>query len=78
MFYLALSKSQEIDDQVDELPGMEWTREQQVKRIQELLRENEAAKQELQETYDLTLQRRNDCRRAIKENTSRALGLQEE
>ena len=73
-----LSKSQDIDDQVDGLPGMEWTRQEQIVRIQELLRENEAAKQELQETYNSTLARRDDCRRDIKENTSKALGIHEE
>lgn len=73
-----LNKSQDIDDQVDDLPGMEWTRQQQVARIQELLSANQAAKQELQEVYDVTLAKRDACRQAIKENTSKALGIEEE
>lgn len=73
-----LSKSQDIDDQVEGLPGMEWTRKHQMQRIQELLQQNETAKKELQVTYNQALQRRNDCRRTIKENTSRALCIHEE
>jgi hypothetical protein len=73
-----LSKSQDVDDQVEGLPGMGWTREEQMLRIKDLLEQNEKSQQELQETYDSALAQRNGCRKMIKENTSKALGIQEE
>eukprot|EP00977_Amphora_coffeiformis_P022490 scaffold10909_cov172-Amphora_coffeaeformis.AAC.8 len=73
-----LSKSQDIDDQVERLPGMEWTRDEQMQRIKELLEQNETVKQELQETYNGTLALRNNCRRTIKANTSKSLEIKEE
>lgn len=72
-----LQKSQDIDDQVEKLPGMEATREEQMLRIQQLLEENEAVKKELQQTYDEALVRRNKCRQVVIENTSKALGIHE-
>ena len=73
-----LSKSQDIDDQVERLPGMEWTRDEQMQRIKELLGRSEAVKQELQETYNGALALRNECRRTIKANTSKSLEIKEE
>ena len=73
-----LDKSEEIDDQVDVLPGMNRTRTEQMQVIERLIAENASAAQELQDAYDAAKRRRDSSRTFIREQTCKALGIEEE
>lgn len=70
-----LSKSAEVDNLVAKLPGMDRTRQMQMKRIEELIKKNQAVANELEEAYVLATKKRDDVRAALKEHTCKALGL---
>ena len=73
-----LSKSQDIDEQVERLPGMDCTRDEQIEQIKHLLEQNEIAKKTLEESYDKALKSRNRCRETIKERIGKTLGIEAE
>lgn len=73
-----LEKSAQIDLQLDSLPGINRTRQEQMKRIEELIVQNKSSSEELDSAYKLARQRRDSCRAYVKESTSVALGIEEE
>ena len=73
-----LEKSSQIDAQVDALPGMQRTRAEQMKLIEELLEANQKASQDLEAVYATAKERRDSCRTYIRENACQALGIEEE
>mmetsp|Transcript_18461 Transcript_18461/g.26047 ORF Transcript_18461/g.26047 Transcript_18461/m.26047 type:complete len:231 (-) Transcript_18461:40-732(-) len=73
-----LEKSNQVNRRVDDLKGMDRTKAEQMIRIQQLLQENQQVSNELQQAYDLALERRNQVRTALKEQTCQALGIEEE
>ena len=73
-----LDKSQEIDEQVAALPGMDRTRSQQMNRIKELIEFNQQASVELEEAFSAAKKRRDASRKFVQENTCRALGIEED
>jgi len=73
-----LTKSAKVDELVSKLPGMDRTREMQMKRINELIKENHNVTKELEEAYTIANKRREEVRAALEESTSLALGIEEE
>ena len=73
-----LAKSAKVDELVSKLPGMDRTREMQMKRINELIKENHTVTKELEEAYTVANKRREEVRAALEESTSLALGIEEE
>jgi len=73
-----LSASDALDNLVSELPGMHRTKQEQMKRIEELLVQNEAADEQLQISYQKATERRNEIRQVLQHVTCQALGIQEE
>ena len=76
--FTVLEKSADIDKRVSNLPGMERTKEMQMKRIEELLAKNLEATQKLEEAFTLAEQKRNLVRKFVRENTCAALGIVED
>lgn len=70
-----LEKSDEINERVSSLPGMERTRTQQMETIATLLELNQQAAQELEQQHVLAKERRDQVRLFVKENTCQALGI---
>lgn len=76
---VVLEKSRAIDRQVQHnIPGMHRTRSQQNEYIAQLVQENAQVARELEETYEEARQQRDQCRAFIRENTCRALGIEED
>ncbi len=76
---VVLEKSRAIDQQVqDHIPGMHRTRQKQKEYIAHLVQENVQVARELEETYEQARQQRDRCRAYIRENTCRALGIEED
>ena len=74
-----LEKSAEIDRQLDEeLPGMDRTRAQQMEYMEDLIKQNQEAASALQQAYDAAKEKRDLCRKFIKDKTSEALGIEED
>lgn len=73
-----LEKSAQIDEQVDSLPGMDRTQQQQMKRIEELIAMNKKASDDVEASYKIAKQRRESCREFIMGKTCLALGIEEE
>ena len=73
-----LAKSAKVDELVSKLPGMDRTKEKQMKRINELIKENHSVTKELEEAYTVANKRREEVRAALEESTSLALGIEEE
>lgn len=73
-----LEKSADINERVDRLPGMDRTRSEQMKYIEELLKKNQEVATKLEETYDQAKKRRGHVRTYIQNNTCSALGIVEE
>ena len=73
-----LAKSAKVDELVSKLPGMDRTKEMQMKRINELIKENHSVTKELEEAYAVANKRREEVRAALEETTSLALGIEEE
>lgn len=72
-----LTKSADVDERVINLQGMDRTRTQQMKLIQELLAQNAAVEEELQSAYDTAKTRRDQVRKLLQEQTCEALGIEE-
>jgi len=73
-----LTKSAKVDELVSKLPGMDRTKEMQMKRINELIKENHSVTKELEEAYVIANKRREEVRAALEESTGMALGIEEE
>lgn len=73
-----LAKSREIDQHVDELPGMHRTRKEQVARIEQLLQANQETTAQLEEAYGVAKERRDACRTFVRDSTGTALGIEQE
>ena len=73
-----LEKSADIDKRVSEVPGMNRTREDQMRHIEELLQSNKVAMEELEGAHALALERRQQVRAFIHDNSCAALGIVEE
>ena len=73
-----LAKSADVDELVAKLPGMDRTRDMQMDRINELIKENHAVMKELEEAYAIANRRREEVRVALGESTCLALGVEEE
>lgn len=73
-----LKKSAEIDERVDSLPGMERTRTEQMKYMEELIESNRQAADDLERVYATARERRDACRKFVLEKTSEALAIDEE
>lgn len=70
-----LEKSADIDERVSTLPGMERTKDTQMKYIEELLEKNKAATEKLEEAYTQAEDKRKLVRQFVRQNTSVALGI---
>jgi Subunit 21 of Mediator complex len=73
-----LQKSDNIDRRVSQLPGMHRTRTEQMQYIQELLQQNEEAAQQLEDTYKIAAERREQVRQFVRDSTCEALGIIED
>ena len=73
-----LSKSTALDDLVAKLPGMHRTKDEQMKRIQELLDQNSRAEEDFQLAYSEAERKRDEIRSVLQRVTCRALSIQEE
>lgn len=73
---VVLAKSAEIDRHVDTLPGMQRTREEQMKRIQELIVANRESAEQLEAAYADARTKRDQCRDFIRHHTCQALGIE--
>jgi DNA-binding ferritin-like protein len=73
-----LQKSADIDRQVAVLPGMQRSRTEQMKMIEELLEKNRQATQKLEETYKIAEARRDQVRTFVRDHTCEALGILED
>ena len=73
-----LEKSDQITSAVDQVPGLHRTKAEQLAYIETLIEQNAKVSAELDEVYQTAQQRRNEWRQFIKQNTSRALGIEEE
>jgi hypothetical protein len=72
-----LEKSTQINERVDSLPGMQRTRTEQMKRIEELVGLNQKAAQDLEKAHAVAREKRDSCRNYIRDNTCKALGIEE-
>ena len=73
-----LDKSHDISELVANLPGMHRTKEQQMKRISELLDENKSLEQELEDVHKEATIRRDQIRTMLQNVTCSALGIAEQ
>lgn len=76
---VVLAKSRQIDKRVDDYltPARTRTRDQQMKRIQELLIQNQQVTVELEQAHTTAKARRDVCRRFIRDHTCAALGIEQ-
>lgn len=70
-----LQKSADVDKRVSTLPGMNRTRTEQMKLIEELLGQNQSIEKELDAQYRLAQERREQVRKVVRERTGEALGI---
>jgi len=73
-----LAKSKEVDDLVANLPGMDRKKDQQLRRIKELITSNHAVSRDLDEAYVTAKEKREKVRKALEVSTCLALGVEEE
>jgi len=73
-----LHKSAEVDNLVARLPGMDRTRDMQMKRIEELLERNQQVAKELEEAHAVAKRKLEEVRKVLGETTCLALGVEEE
>lgn len=73
-----LNKSAAVDKLVAKLPGMDRTRDMQMKRIDELLSRNHQVAKELDEAHALARTRLEEIRNVLGKTTCLALGIDEE
>lgn len=73
-----LQKSAEVDNLVARLPGMDRTRDMQMKRIEELLERNQQVAKELDEAHIVAKKKLEEVRKVLGETTCLALGVEEE
>eukprot|EP00986_Skeletonema_menzelii_P000755 scaffold213_cov150-Skeletonema_menzelii.AAC.4 len=73
-----LHKSAEVDNLVATLPGMDRTRDMQMKRIEELLERNQQVAKELDEAHVVAKKKLEEVRKVLGETTCFALGVEEE
>ena len=73
-----LHKSAEVDNLVAKLPGMDRTRDMQMKRIEELLARNRQVAKELDEAHIVAKKKLEEVRHVLGETTCLALGVEEE
>jgi len=73
-----LHKSAEVDNLVARLPGMDRTRDMQMKRIEELLERNQQVAKELEEAHAVAKKKLEEVRKVLGETTCLALGVEEE
>jgi len=71
-----LAKSDAIEESVSKLPGMERTKSQQMKRIEELLELNQEKERELKEMRKEAKKIRDKVRVVLKDVTCDALGIE--
>lgn len=72
-----LEKSDEINERVSSLPGMQRTRSEQMEYIEKLLEQNKQAAADLEERHSSAKDKRDQVRQFIRENTCKALGIVE-
>lgn len=72
-----LRKSEDVDERVAALSGMNRTRSEQMEKINELLQLNQEAERELHQLYATAKERRDQVRKTIQEKTCEALGIEE-
>jgi hypothetical protein len=72
-----LQRSAEIDGMVDSLPGMNRTREEQMRIIEGLISLNREAAQELEDAHAAATERQAACRAFVQRHTCEALGIDE-
>jgi hypothetical protein len=70
-----LQKSADIDLRVSDLPGMDRTRTEQMKYIEELIEKNHLASEKLDQSYKIAEERREQVRKFVRLNTCEALGI---
>jgi len=73
-----LDKSDQINAQLDAVPGMNRTRDQQLQIIEGLISLNQKAAADLEDAYRTAVARRASCRRYVQANTCAALGIHED
>ena len=73
-----LAKSQEVDDLVDGLPGMDRNKDEQMAVIERLIQENRLVDQELEMKYQEAERKRDEVRATLREVTCSALDIEEQ
>jgi len=73
-----LEKSADIDRKVSSLPGMQRTRTEQMKLIEELIEKNRITAKKLEETYLRAEEHRKKVRAFVRDHTCQALGIIED
>ena len=73
-----LEKSADIDERVSALPGMHRTKAQQMKHIEDLIKQNQDVCEKLQNAYDRASGRRDLIRKFVRDNTCASLGISAE
>jgi hypothetical protein len=73
-----LEKSAEIDRRVSSLPGMQRTRTEQMKLVQELIEQNRKTARRLEETYHRAELQRKKVRAFVRNHTCESLGIIED
>ena len=73
-----LAKSREVEELVDDLPGMGRSKEEQMDRIAALIEENRTVDRQLEEKHREASERRDEVRTMLREVTCSALGIEEE
>merc|ERR1712071_307354 len=73
-----LEKSDKVNELVTKLPGMERGKEEQMRRIDELLEENWNTMNDLEQEYQNAVQIRKEVRNVLQKTTCQALGIEEE
>lgn len=74
---IVLDKSDEVNERVSSLPGMQRTRSEQMEYIEKLLGQNKQAAEKLEERHTSAKDKRDQVRQFIRENTCKALGIVE-
>jgi len=73
-----LEKSADIDNLVTSLPGMDRTRTEQMKYIEELLEKNHKTANKLEVAYNRAEERRKRVRKFVRDHTCESLGIIED
>lgn len=70
-----LKNADRVDDLLEKIPGLNRTKTEQMRRIQELLEHNIQVEKELEDVYELSLKRRVEVNEILQRETCASLGI---